>query len=203
MWSRVYGNNHFEQNKYCTGFSDNIGTSVQETVGGGYIIVGCNKSYSHGIEPRNVWLIKVDSNRTKVWDITFGGLGEDLGLSVQETNNGDYIIAGSTKSYGSGCQDVWLIKVGCNDEIEVEETANHQEYCVNNMPLLSGNHEEVTYHKVTYVSDPDTDQDMFVPSGWEGDINDIWLDTSSENNPHSGSTCIEIDYSAARLPGYG
>ena len=45
------------------------------------------------------------------WDKTFGGSDEDLGLSVQQTSDGEYIIAGFTELYGAGDADVWLIKV--------------------------------------------------------------------------------------------
>lgn len=44
------------------------------------------------------------------WNVTFGGNALDWGYSVLELTDGGYVIAGSTASYGSGQNDLWLIK---------------------------------------------------------------------------------------------
>ncbi|KPJ54443.1 hypothetical protein AMJ39_00370 [candidate division TA06 bacterium DG_24] len=41
---------------------------------------------------------------------TYGGASSDLGRSVAQTPDGGYIVAGTTRSYGAGQSDLWLIK---------------------------------------------------------------------------------------------
>ena len=59
----------------------------------------------------DVWLVRTDSQGYTLWTKSFGGSGEERGFSVMQTQDDDgYIITGHTTSYGSGSQDIWLIK---------------------------------------------------------------------------------------------
>jgi hypothetical protein len=99
VWDQTFG-----------GTSDDAGWSVQQTSDGGYIIAGSTSSYGAG--EWDAWLMKTDSNGNKVWDKTFGGTSDDDGISVRQTLDGRYVIAGATGSYGAGNEDVWLIRLG-------------------------------------------------------------------------------------------
>ncbi len=51
-----------------------------------------------------------------VWTKTFGGPLSDVGVSVKQTNDGGFIVAATTSSFGAGGQDIWLIKTDENGD---------------------------------------------------------------------------------------
>lgn len=55
-------------------------------------------------------------NPDTVWTKTFGGPLADVGNSVKQTNDGGFIIAATTSSFGAGGQDIYLIKTDENGD---------------------------------------------------------------------------------------
>ena len=85
VWSNHYG-----------GTDQDYSKSIQQTTDGGYIICGETGSYGNG--DADIYLIKLNPSGDTLWTKTFGGIDYDEGNSVQQTNDGGYIITGRTRS---------------------------------------------------------------------------------------------------------
>ena len=62
----------------------------------------------------DILLLKTDGNGNQIWTQTFGGSNIDNAYSCQLTTDGGFILAGYTKSFGNGQEDIWLIKTDSN-----------------------------------------------------------------------------------------
>ncbi len=51
------------------------------------------------------------SGENVVFERLFGGSGRDRGVSVHQTRDGGYVVAGGTSSSGAGSQDVYLVRI--------------------------------------------------------------------------------------------
>ncbi len=107
-WNRTFG-----------GPGHEVGGPISKTQDGGYVLTGMTESYGAG--NGDLWLVKVDREGGRVWDRTFGGKGVDVGESVTEAEDGGYIVAGYTTSFGAGGKDAWLIKTDSDGNTEWDE----------------------------------------------------------------------------------
>ena len=96
-WSKVYG-----------GKLDDFGWGATESVDGGYVITG--ETFSFGNGQSDIYIFKIDSVGNKIWSNTFGGLSEDVGYSIINSDDGGYVIASQTRSYGKGGNDGMIVK---------------------------------------------------------------------------------------------
>jgi predicted secreted protein len=99
-WNRTFGGP----------YGDGI-WSLDRIEDGGFIMAGFTSSNGQGSD---LWLLKVNDSGIEIWDRIFGGSGEDIGYSVQETSDKGFIVAGTTKSYGIGGERLWLLRTDAN-----------------------------------------------------------------------------------------
>lgn len=106
-WQKTYGDSS----------AIDIGYSAKQTTDGGYIVTGWTDYYTTGQWGYyDIYLLKTDINGVEQWLQTYGGIGDEEGYIVQQTNDGGYIISGRTMSFGNGDEDLYLIKTDANGD---------------------------------------------------------------------------------------
>jgi hypothetical protein len=78
------------------GPKDDRATDVLITRDGGYLLIGQTESFGAG--ERDVFLVKTDSRGSEKWQKTYGGPGMDRGFAAVETNDGGFVVIGTTGS---------------------------------------------------------------------------------------------------------
>ena len=98
LWSRTYGGNVDEE---CD--------AIVKTLDGGLLLVGFTTSFGAG--SFDVWLERVDSGGNHIWSHTYGGINVEACYKAIPLEDGGFILAGHTGSYGAGDFDYWLLKI--------------------------------------------------------------------------------------------
>ena len=91
----------------------------------GYVVVGMSSSYGLGDGGGNqggshdFLAIKLDDFGNLVWSTTIGGPEDERGsYSVSQTMDGGFLLVGTTKSFGAGRTDIFLVKLASDGHFE-------------------------------------------------------------------------------------
>ena len=95
-------------NKTFGGTDEDYANAIQATEDNGYIMVGGTDSYGYG--ERNVWLLKTDEYGNHLWNQTFSGWNNDYGTALEITQDGGFMLVGTTKSFGDRGIDALVVK---------------------------------------------------------------------------------------------
>ncbi len=98
QWQRTFGGINVDQS-----------FSVKQTRDSGLVIAGYTNSFGHG--GYDMYVIRTDRNGDTLWTKTYGGSNWDFAYSIDTTNDGGFIVAGGTYSYGKGDEDMYLVKL--------------------------------------------------------------------------------------------
>lgn len=110
-WQRTYG-----------GPKDDFAIDVRGTPDGGFVVAGWTKSFGEG--KSDFWLLKLDNGGDVEWERTYGGEGEEQAWSVDPTEDGGYVVAGGSTSFGDGGllgggdADYWVLKLDSTGGVE-------------------------------------------------------------------------------------
>ncbi len=121
MWVQTFGSSYYDD-----------ATAVIEVSDGGYVVAGSAGALDGDVDDHagglDVWVIKLNTEGHLEWNKTYGGTSDDFAQSIQETNEGKFIVAGYTKStdgdiaHNHGSEDAWLLEINELGELEWEKT---------------------------------------------------------------------------------
>ncbi len=97
-WQKTYG-----------GVDSDRPFSIQQTGDGGYIVAGETWSFYAG--EGDAWVLKLEPDGTVEWQKTYGGGSYDNTHFIRQTDDGGYIAAGYTASFGAELPDLWVLKL--------------------------------------------------------------------------------------------
>ena len=85
-------------------------------------IVMAGSTSSSGSGDYDVFLLKTDKDGNELWQRTYGGADEDRGWALTRTGDGGFAIAGTTKSFGAGQNDGYLLRTDNEGNLLWQET---------------------------------------------------------------------------------
>lgn len=121
QWSRYFGGT----------FTDTAYDSVQ-TQDGNFLIMGSSDSDDVDINNNkgtyDFWVVKLNNTGTLLWEKSFGGSEIDEARAITTTADGNFFIAGDSRSNdidlstNNGAADVWIIKINSDGDLLWEKT---------------------------------------------------------------------------------
>ena len=78
----------------------------------GYVMAGMTKSWGHGGE--DAYVIKIDKDGNRVWHNAFGFKYDEQANQIITTQDGGYILVGTTDSDHKSQDDIYVVKINAN-----------------------------------------------------------------------------------------
>jgi hypothetical protein len=103
LWTRIYGGSGFD-----------FGKSVQQTDDRGYIFAGYTSSFGAG--GNDYYLVKTAANGDPIWTRTYGGTYWEIAYSVQQTEDGGYIVAGQIEHFYGDDRDLYIVRTDASGD---------------------------------------------------------------------------------------
>ena len=126
--------------KSLGGSSADAAYSIQQTSDGGYIVAGASSSNdgdvtgNHGLN--DYWVVKLDTVGNIQWQRSLGGSRSDKAMSIQQTHDREYIVAGLSQSDdhdvtgNRGARDWWVVKLDTSGNMQWQKSLGGSDYDV-------------------------------------------------------------------------
>jgi len=121
-------------------------SSIQQTSDGGYIVAGYSSSNNSDVTGNlggsDSWIVKLTSTGSIQWQKSLGGSSDDSAESIQQTSDGDYIVAGGSESNdgdvtghhsSSDTMDYWIVKLTSGGAINWQKSLGGSGYDLANL----------------------------------------------------------------------
>ena len=96
------------------------GMDMKETSDGGFILLGFTNAIGAG--DYDMYLVKVDANGVSQWARTYGFPDYENAQAVIQSSDGGYVLVGSTYTYISDDDDLYIVKTNSTGDVEWQNT---------------------------------------------------------------------------------
>lgn len=117
VWKKCYGGDDYDR-----------ANDIVQAEDGGFIVAGHTQSYGAKYTPgpnakKDIWIFKLNAEGEMEWELLYGEEdGTDGMYSITRSNDGGYVSAGFTESYGAGGFDAIIMKINGSGKIEWTKT---------------------------------------------------------------------------------
>lgn len=99
---KLNGNGFKQWRKNLGGSDSDQAYAIQQTSDSGYVVAGNTESFTHGTGDFDFLIYKLDASGNKQWRKNLGGLYDENGMSIYQTTDGGYVVAGWTETFVHG-----------------------------------------------------------------------------------------------------
>lgn len=119
---------YFRKTNFRTfgGPAADIAWDLMQSKDGGFVICGDTRSFGAG--GADAYIVKTDIKGDMEWARTFGGPADEAAMSIAPADDGGFVFAGGTKSFGSGETDIYLMKVDAEGDCVWSRTIGGKDY---------------------------------------------------------------------------
>jgi hypothetical protein len=185
-WVKSYG-----------GVNSDVFSFMQLTNDGGSIITGYTISSSFG--DNDVYAMKLDDKGNTVWSNSFGSSSNDQANCVTQTEDGNYIVVGQTKSFGATGFDIYVLKLNSGGNIIWSNIykAPNDDYAVGVIEATEGGYVVAGYSNS--LSSPGNTDVFLLKLSTEGDVQ--WAKSYGQTE-NDYATCIKKTNNGYIVGGY-